>query len=105
MEDAPLASVQPVVEELLADPDQNKQRAAAELLAGVIGGSKHWPQRAQQRLWIWFTPLIPKALGSNVKPDTLTIWTSFLEVSGLYSIPTCSKSIASTSLGTETLEE
>ena len=105
MEDAPLASVQPVVEELLADPDQNKQRAAAELLAGIIGGSKHWPQNAQQNLWIWFAPLIPKALGPNVKPDTLTIWTSFLEVSGLFSHLICSKLISSTSPGTETLAE
>jgi proteasome activator subunit 4 len=80
LEDAPLASIQPVIEELLNDTDQNKQRGAAELLAGVIGGSKHWTQKAQQRLWNWFTPLIPRALGSNVKPDTLTIWTSFIEV-------------------------
>lgn len=84
VEDAPLASVQLVIEELLADPDQNKQRAAAELLAGVIGGSKHWTLDGQQRLWDWFRPLMGKALGSNVKPDTLTIWTSFLEVKSIF---------------------
>lgn len=36
--DAPFAVFKPVVEELLADKDQDKQRAAAELLAGIIGG-------------------------------------------------------------------
>lgn len=40
---------------------------------------------AQQRLWAWLTPLIPKFLGSNVKTDTLMIWTSFLEVRYLLS--------------------
>jgi len=79
IEDAPLASVQPVIKELVDSDDQNKQRAAAELLAGIIGGSKHWTQTAQKRLWAWFTPLIPRILGSNVKPDNLNIWTSFLE--------------------------
>ncbi|KAF8587302.1 hypothetical protein K439DRAFT_1645895 [Ramaria rubella] len=79
MDNISATNVQPVIEELLDDSDQNKQRAAAELLAGVIGGSKHWTQEAQRRLWAWVTPLIPKTLGSNVKPDTLTIWTSFLE--------------------------
>src|SRR5258708_5319264 len=93
----PLEHFKPVFMELLEDTDENKQRGAAELLAGLIGGarsstiirgcsadsppgSKHWPMPAQQRLWAWVTPLIPKFLGSNVKTDTLMIWTSFLEV-------------------------
>lgn len=78
--DAPLLSFQKVVLKFLKTDDQNKQRAAAELLAGVIGGSKHWTQENQARLWVWLIPLFPQMLGSNVKPDTLTIWTSFLEV-------------------------
>lgn len=49
-------------------------------VANSLLGSKHWPMPAQQRLWAWVTPLIPKFLGSNVKTDTLMIWTSFLEV-------------------------
>lgn len=68
-----------VIEKLISDKDQNKQRGAAELLAGLLGGSKHWPTDAQDRLWAWFTPILDQVLGTNVKTDTLTIWSSFLE--------------------------
>ena len=76
----PFPALQPILEELLVDKTQNKQRAGAELLAGLIGGSKHWPLTAQRQLWSWFGPRIPKILGANVQTDTLLIWTSFLEV-------------------------
>lgn len=36
--DAPLSALRPIIEELMADKDQDKQRAAAELLAGILGG-------------------------------------------------------------------
>jgi proteasome activator subunit 4 len=38
LEDDPFEVFKPIVEELIADKEQNKQRAAAELLAGVLGG-------------------------------------------------------------------
>ena len=38
LEDEPFEAFKPVVEKLIIDKDQNKQRAAAELLAGVLGG-------------------------------------------------------------------
>lgn len=64
----------------MEEVDQNKQRAAAELTAGMLGGMKHWPMSAQDRIWNWLTPLLKKVLDSNVKTDTLLVWTSFLEV-------------------------
>ncbi|KAF9535513.1 hypothetical protein CPB83DRAFT_841889 [Crepidotus variabilis] len=79
LEDAPFEAFRPTAEKLIADKDQNKQRAAAELLAGVLGGSKHWPQSKQDALWKWFKPKIPVILHKNIKSDTLSIWTSFLE--------------------------
>jgi hypothetical protein len=36
--DAPWESLQPTLVKLLDDTEQNKQRAAAEILAGVLGG-------------------------------------------------------------------
>lgn len=60
--------------------DQNKQRAAAELLAGLLGGMKHWPLVKQDKIWEWIKPFLGKILGSNVKSDTLFVWSSFLEV-------------------------
>ena len=47
-------------------------------------GSKHWPTEAQRKLWEWFTPLIKKILGQNIKTDTLMIWSTFLEVCRYY---------------------
>lgn len=38
LEDEPFEAFRPVVEKLIVDKDQNKQRAAAEFLAGILGG-------------------------------------------------------------------
>lgn len=96
LEDVPFGVLKPILESLLADKQQDKQRAAAELLAGVIGGrpfylsivsrievftgSKHWPLNKQKALWAWLSPFIVKII-ANLKTDTLVTWTSFLEVS------------------------
>ncbi|KAG8874746.1 hypothetical protein FRB97_005668 [Tulasnella sp. 331] len=72
-------AVKPVIEKHISDPDQNKQRGAAELLGGLIAGSKHWPTNAQDRLWTWGMPLMQKVFSSTLKTDTLSIWASFLE--------------------------
>ncbi|TFK30307.1 hypothetical protein FA15DRAFT_662249 [Coprinopsis marcescibilis] len=79
LEDEPFEAFRPMVEKLIQDQDHNKQRAAAELLAGLLNGSKHWPMENQDKLWTWFTPFIETILKKNVKSDTLSIWTSFLE--------------------------
>jgi proteasome activator subunit 4 len=41
LNDHPLKHLKPIIQDLLADKDKNKQRGAAELLAAIIGGSKH----------------------------------------------------------------
>ena len=38
LEDEPLDALKPTLDELLKDDDKNKQRGAAELLAGVLSG-------------------------------------------------------------------
>ena len=90
MEDEPFEVLRPIVESLFNDVDQNKQRAAAEISAGILGAMKHWPQAKQQRIWDWFMPNLEKAMSSNLKPDTLSVWTSFFEVSASrYGTVTC----------------
>ena len=79
LENQPLEALLPVLQPLLADSDQNKQRAAAELLAGLLGGSKHWKIDAQNQLWDWLTPLLPRVY-DHIRTNTLTTWTTFLEV-------------------------
>ena len=39
LDDEPFAAFKPTVESLIADKDHNKQRAAAEFLAGILGGN------------------------------------------------------------------
>ena len=39
LEDEPFKAFRPVVDKLITDKDQDKQRAAAEFLAGVLGGA------------------------------------------------------------------
>ena len=38
LEDEPFEALRPTLEELLNDSDKNKQRGAAEFMAGIIGG-------------------------------------------------------------------
>ncbi|KAF8887958.1 hypothetical protein CPB84DRAFT_1816581 [Gymnopilus junonius] len=79
LEDEPFEAFKPIVEQLVVDRDQNKQRAAAEFLAGVLGGSKHWPTVKQAALWQWFIPHMRTIFYQNIKSDTLPIWSSFLD--------------------------
>ncbi|KAG6910596.1 hypothetical protein DXG01_009547 [Tephrocybe rancida] len=80
LEDGPLEALRPTLEQLLQNKDQNKQRAAAEFVAGVLGGSKHWPTSKQESVWNWFQPYLKQIFIQNVKTDTLMIWTTFFEV-------------------------
>ncbi|KAG2149717.1 armadillo-type protein [Suillus cothurnatus] len=68
----------PVVEPLMTDTDKFKQAAAAEMLTGLLRGSKHWPKQTREELWSWLTPRFDVIL-AQAKPDTVSYWTSFLE--------------------------
>ncbi|KAJ3196227.1 hypothetical protein HK101_009690 [Irineochytrium annulatum] len=49
------------VTELLSNPAENsKQRAGAELVGGLLRGSKHWTEAKMTKLWEWLTPLMTK---------------------------------------------
>lgn len=57
---------------------KNNQRAASELCAGLIRGTKHWPTSLIDQLWTeWLSPLLRVTL-ANVTPDSHTYWSSFL---------------------------
>ena len=98
LEDDPFDVYKVVVEKYIIIADKDKQRGAAELLAGMLSGklsshfatilttcvifqaSKHWSVEKQTKIWNWFTPNINKIFKQNIKTDTLPVWTSFLEV-------------------------
>ncbi|KAF5374850.1 hypothetical protein D9758_000077 [Tetrapyrgos nigripes] len=79
LEDDPFDSVKSIVEGLIKAKEADKQRAAAEIIAGIIGGSKNWPLQKQEKFWNWFKPYIKTIFGQNLKSDTVGVWTSFLE--------------------------
>ncbi|KAI8578771.1 hypothetical protein K450DRAFT_245430 [Umbelopsis ramanniana AG] len=72
--DEPLDAVKPEIERLCSQADQkNQQRAAAELVAGIVRGSKHWPLEKTTALWDWLGPLLRKTFAA-ITPDSLTYW-------------------------------
>jgi proteasome activator subunit 4 len=102
LEDESFAPLQTLIEELIQNPDQNKQRGAAEFLAGLLNGktlslcpiplsknigAKHWPMHSQKELWDWAMPLLRTTFSSRIKTDTLPVWMSFLEVGHLGCTP------------------
>jgi len=95
--DDPFDAFKVVIEKYITVADKDKQRGAAELLAGILSGkhsfysttilthatfqaSEHWSVEKQTKIWNWFVPNINKIFKQNIKTDTLPVWTSFLEV-------------------------
>ena len=76
-----LDSLLAVLEPFISDNDRFKQRAGAEVVAGLLRGSKHWVETERRRLWDWFITRLP-AIYAQVKPDTITFWEGLLLVSG-----------------------
>jgi hypothetical protein len=54
---------------MLADPDysRHKQRAFAEVLSGLVRGSKHWPGKERKEFWDWLTPYVLLSLLSTAR--------------------------------------
>jgi proteasome activator subunit 4 len=67
--DSFLEIIKPIIESEILDSDRHKQRAGAELLSGVIRGSKHWPLVKQDQLAAWLTPLLPQIV-TAITPDS-----------------------------------
>ncbi|GAA5990546.1 hypothetical protein JCM10908_003124 [Rhodotorula pacifica] len=73
-EDEPCQFVLPAIDALIADKDnRHKQRAAGELVGGMIRGSKHWSLKKQRALWEWLTPKLP-GIFEGMTPETQTAW-------------------------------
>lgn len=77
-QDALLDDIFAVVDPLLSDSDKYKQRAGAEILAGTLRGSKHWPQQSLDKLWSWTTTRLNGIL-AQIKPETLTFWENIFQ--------------------------
>ncbi|XP_016837530.1 proteasome activator complex subunit 4 [Nasonia vitripennis] len=71
--DSFLGNFLPHLRKLVVDKQESSQRCAAEIICGVIKGSKHWPFDMTERLWHEFLPIIRNAL-NNLTGDTIQDW-------------------------------
>jgi proteasome activator subunit 4 len=69
---------------LVWDTDRFKQRAGAEMLAGITRGAKNWPKQRSDQLWSWVLSRLDRIF-ANIKPDTIGFWEAAIAVS----IPQC----------------
>ncbi|PBC33887.1 Proteasome activator complex subunit [Apis cerana cerana] len=68
-----LKKLLPHLHELVKDKQESSQRCAAEIVAGIIKGSKHWPFNMVCEMWDSLLPIIKLVL-INMTPETLADW-------------------------------
>ncbi|UZJ50775.1 hypothetical protein CBS101457_000095 [Exobasidium rhododendri] len=68
-----LPYVKAIVEDYIGQRDRHKHRAAAEVIAGLFRGSKHWNVKDQDEMWDWLGGLMPKIL-LECTPDSQPAW-------------------------------
>ncbi|KAH7927359.1 hypothetical protein BV22DRAFT_1031842 [Leucogyrophana mollusca] len=73
-----LQDILDTVEPLLWDSDRFKQASAAEILSGLLRGSKHWTKQTLDIFWPWFTSRLDRIF-SQAKPDTVKYWYSVVK--------------------------
>ncbi|KAL1690120.1 hypothetical protein GGG16DRAFT_125867 [Schizophyllum commune] len=66
-----------VVDPLITDADKFKQRAGAEMLSGLLRGSKNWPLPITNRIWDWVLARMDKIF-AQIKPDTVITWETLI---------------------------
>lgn len=59
--------------EFIGERDRHKHRAAAEVVAGMFRGSKHWNREDAKVMWSWLDTLLPKIL-AECTPDSQVAW-------------------------------
>ena len=74
LEDAPLKLVDSILGKLIEKHTENgMQRAAAEVIGGIIRGAKHWDGAKQRSLWLWVIPHLQNAFHAATT-ESLGFW-------------------------------
>ena len=68
-----LNMLKPHIERLALAEVESQQRCAAEIIAGLIRGAKHWTWSMTENLWAWLVPLLRNILG-HVTVETIADW-------------------------------
>ncbi|XP_055031264.2 proteasome activator complex subunit 4B isoform X1 [Misgurnus anguillicaudatus] len=71
--DAFVPVLKPHMEKLAGDSHESTQRCVAEIIAGLVRGSKHWSFDKVEALWEFLIPLMRTAL-SNITVETYADW-------------------------------
>ncbi|KAF9474298.1 hypothetical protein BDN70DRAFT_884955 [Pholiota conissans] len=74
-----LTQILEAVDPLLFDSDKYKQRAGAEIICGLMRGSKHWAPTASNRLWSWLTSRLDRIV-NQITPETLSFWETIFQL-------------------------
>ena len=64
---------QPHIERLVSSPEESQQRAAAEMVYGLVRGARFWDWEASSQLWHWLLPVFQQVL-NNVTAETQSDW-------------------------------
>lgn len=75
-----LAFVQPL-EKLVKGEKKEEQQLAAEIISGLIEGSRQWSYEKLATLWSWLHPLLISAL-ENITTETANYWTKMVKIKG-----------------------
>lgn len=64
--------------EFVGERDRHKHRAAAEIIAGMFRGAKHWNRQDAKVMWSWLDTILPKIL-AECTPDSQVAWQDSIE--------------------------
>ena len=64
---------QPHIARLVSSPEESQQRAAAEMVYGLVRGSRFWDWSSSSQLWSWLLPVFQQVL-NNVTTETQSDW-------------------------------
>jgi len=65
--------LKPHLKRLVEDSHESSQRCAAEIITGLIRGSKHWPYEKVESMWEHLTPLLRTGF-TNMTVETVNDW-------------------------------
>uniref|UniRef100_H2Z3X1 Proteasome activator complex subunit 4 C-terminal domain-containing protein n=1 Tax=Ciona savignyi TaxID=51511 RepID=H2Z3X1_CIOSA len=61
------------IEKLVSEKRESYNRCCAEIVTGIVMGSKHWDFERLDRMWRWLIPALRTAV-SNISPETMRDW-------------------------------
>ncbi|XP_002119300.2 proteasome activator complex subunit 4 [Ciona intestinalis] len=61
------------IQRLSLEKRESYNRCCAEIVAGIVMGSKHWDFMRLEKMWMWLIPALRDAV-ANISPETMRDW-------------------------------